>query len=141
MQSGLPWLTAPSKVASYISPVEFVIAPKFPHVNKVVLSVISVNDKLVSTPLPEGIYDPVNEKPIIVAPPVETLNPAFSDAPPEPIGARVNPVTSNWNPATGPSKSYNISRFPEGSKFPKLIVMFNSSSSTFTKIGIEVKSA
>jgi hypothetical protein len=59
--------------------------------------------KLVRRPFPGGIVEPVKENPKTTpADEVETLNPA-SSAEPSPAPVRVAPLTTNWNPATGPS--------------------------------------
>jgi hypothetical protein len=51
----------------------------------------------VSTPLPEGINEPVNEKLKTVLLPVDVVNPASAAAPP-PAPVIETPVTRNWKP-------------------------------------------
>ena len=64
---------------------------------------------LVKTPLlPAGINPPENEKPSIVVPPVDTLNPASSAKPPE-AAPRSVPVISIWKPPTSTGVSIVIS--------------------------------
>ena len=65
--------------------------------------------KFVKTPLlPAGINPPENEKPSIVVPPVDTVNPASAAKPPE-AAPRSVPVISIWKPPTSIGVSIVIS--------------------------------
>ena len=81
-----------------------VVVPKLPSDNSDVPAVTSLKLSTVNTLLPAATVAPLNEKPITVEPPVDTVNPASPAAPPEPP-VNVRPVTSNWKPATSPPKS------------------------------------
>ena len=106
----------PDTTASYSFPPGPVKAPE-PRDSSVVPSTTSLKDRTVKTPEPAGIVAPVNEKPITVSDPVETVNPASSAAPPKaPVSAK--PETLNWKPATELPKSYKISKLPEESNAP-----------------------
>ena len=64
--------------------------------------------KEVRVPHPAGITAPVNEKPNIVEPPADTVNPASAAEPPAAPEAVV-PSTLNWNPAMSVSELYRTS--------------------------------
>ena len=64
--------------------------------------------KDVKVPHPAGITAPVNEKPNIVEPPADTVNPASAAEPPAALEAVV-PSTLNWNPAISVSELYRTS--------------------------------
>ena len=54
----------------------------------------------VNNPLPAGIEEPVNEKPITPLGPEATSNPLSEAEPPEAPSTFI-PLTENWNPVTG----------------------------------------
>ena len=70
-----------------------------------------VKDTLIKTPFPGGIVAPVREKPKMVVPLADIINPLSSAEPPD-APVIVTPARSNWNPATGSLLFITISSVP-----------------------------
>ena len=80
---------------------------------------------------PSAIVSPAIEKPITVVPPHSSIKLHHPAAPPDaPLKAK--PVTSNWNPAIDPPKSYSISKVPEGFHLMKITAA--SVTTTYTTV-------
>ena len=71
----------------------------------------SVKETVTNTPFPEGIVAPVREKPKIVVPLADIINPLSSAEPPD-APEMVTPDRPNWNPATGSLLFITISSVP-----------------------------
>ena len=87
-----PTGTQSPNVTSCAIPLESEIAPLPKDKHK--LSPVGLPETENKTPSPTGIVAPVNEKPSIVLPPVETVKPALAAVPPDTL-MPLSPVKSN----------------------------------------------